>query len=172
VFTTMLLLLLLIAAMLALAVWFRCRQREKGDRHVPSVAYTPALHINATDYSLSGEGCSSPCEVTTAVCVLYLLVWEKSDVAHLECKPLLVCNTHALQVCFVWCTPFLICSPKRAEGCLDATQELLQHTVASHTLPLLLPVCTFKCDVMFVLCLNLPFSCQGPWMQIGCLANL
>ncbi|KAG7283734.1 hypothetical protein CRUP_034358 [Coryphaenoides rupestris] len=46
-------LLLLIAAMLALAVWFRCRQREKGGQHVPSVAYTPALHINATDYSLS-----------------------------------------------------------------------------------------------------------------------
>ncbi|KAI3377080.1 hypothetical protein L3Q82_000063 [Scortum barcoo] len=47
-------LLLLIMAMLGLVVWFRYRQREKG-HHVPSVTYTPALHINSTDYSLSGE---------------------------------------------------------------------------------------------------------------------
>lgn len=47
-------LLLLIMAMLSLVVWFRYRQREKG-HHVPSVTYTPALHINSTDYSLSGE---------------------------------------------------------------------------------------------------------------------
>lgn len=46
-------LLLLIMAMLGLVVWFRYRQREKGN-HVPSVTYTPALHINSTDYSLSG----------------------------------------------------------------------------------------------------------------------
>uniref|UniRef100_UPI001445F65A multiple epidermal growth factor-like domains protein 11 n=1 Tax=Epinephelus lanceolatus TaxID=310571 RepID=UPI001445F65A len=45
-------LLLLIMAMLGLVVWFRYRQREKG-HHVPSVTYTPALHINSTDYSLS-----------------------------------------------------------------------------------------------------------------------
>lgn len=47
-------LLLLIMAMLSLVIWFRYRQREKG-HHVPSVTYTPALHINSTDYSLSGE---------------------------------------------------------------------------------------------------------------------
>lgn len=51
-------LLLLIMAMLGLVVWFRYRQREKG-HHVPNVTYTPALHINSTDYSLSGEA-SSP----------------------------------------------------------------------------------------------------------------
>lgn len=47
-------LLLLIMAMLGLVVWFRYRQREKG-HHVPNVTYTPALHINSTDYSLSGK---------------------------------------------------------------------------------------------------------------------
>lgn len=47
-------LLLLIMAMLGLVVWFRYRQREKG-HPVPSVTYTPALHINSTDYSLSGR---------------------------------------------------------------------------------------------------------------------
>lgn len=47
-------LLLLIMAMLSLVVWFRYRQREKG-HHVPSVTYTPALHITSADYSLSGE---------------------------------------------------------------------------------------------------------------------
>ena len=63
-------LLLLIAAMLALVVWFRCRQREKSGQNVPSVTYTPALHINATDYSLSGERCSgfkvAPCAAAAA----------------------------------------------------------------------------------------------------------
>lgn len=48
------LLLLLIMLMLGLVVWFRYRQRQKG-RHIPTVTYTPALHINSTDYSLSGE---------------------------------------------------------------------------------------------------------------------
>lgn len=52
-------LLLLIVAMLSLVIWFRYRQREKG-QHVPSVTYTPALHINSTDYSLSGEAAASP----------------------------------------------------------------------------------------------------------------
>lgn len=47
-------LLLLIMAMLSLVIWFRFRQREKG-HHVPSVTYTPAMHINSADYSLSGE---------------------------------------------------------------------------------------------------------------------
>lgn len=47
-------LLLLIVIMLTLVIWFRYRQREKG-HPVPSVTYTPALHINSTDYSLSGE---------------------------------------------------------------------------------------------------------------------
>lgn len=47
-------LLLLIMAMLSLVVWFRYRQRDKG-HHVPNVTYTPALHINSTDYSLSGK---------------------------------------------------------------------------------------------------------------------
>lgn len=47
-------LLLLITAMLGLVFWFRYRQREKG-HPVPSVTYTPALHINSTDYSLSGK---------------------------------------------------------------------------------------------------------------------
>ena len=59
-------LLLLIAAMLALLVWFRCRQREKGNQNIPSVTYTPALHIHATDYSLSGERCSG---FKVALCV-------------------------------------------------------------------------------------------------------
>lgn len=57
-------LLLMIMAMLALVVWFRYRQREKGHR-VPSVTYTPALNINSTDYSLSG---------TTSMC-LSLFIW-------------------------------------------------------------------------------------------------
>lgn len=47
-------LLLLIFLMLSLVVWFRLRQREKGN-HVPSVTYTPAVHLTPTDYSLSGE---------------------------------------------------------------------------------------------------------------------
>ena len=62
-------LLLLIVAMLGLVVWFRYRQREKG-HHVPSVTYTPALHINATDYSLSGEtprGCLTSCSLSLSV---------------------------------------------------------------------------------------------------------
>lgn len=57
-------LLLLIMAMLGLVVWFRYRQREKG-HHVPNVTYTPALHINSTDYSLSGK--------TAAALSVYLL---------------------------------------------------------------------------------------------------
>uniref|UniRef100_A0A672JQW7 Multiple EGF like domains 11 n=1 Tax=Salarias fasciatus TaxID=181472 RepID=A0A672JQW7_SALFA len=48
------LLLLLAAAMLGLVVWFRYRQREKGNP-VPSVSYTPALHLNAADFSVSGK---------------------------------------------------------------------------------------------------------------------
>jgi len=51
-------LLLLIMTMLALVVWFRYRQREKG-QHVPNVAYTPAMHMNSTDYSLSGRKTTS-----------------------------------------------------------------------------------------------------------------
>lgn len=51
-------LLLLIMTMLGLVVWFRYRQREKG-HPVPSVTYTPALHINSTDYSLSGRTSAS-----------------------------------------------------------------------------------------------------------------
>lgn len=47
-------LLLIIMAMLSLFVWYRQRQREKG-QDMPSVSYTPALHIANTDYSLSGE---------------------------------------------------------------------------------------------------------------------
>ncbi|KAF0022247.1 hypothetical protein F2P81_025509 [Scophthalmus maximus] len=50
-------LLLLIVTMLGLVVWFRYRQREKG-HPVPNVTYTPALHINSTDYSLSGLQCT------------------------------------------------------------------------------------------------------------------
>lgn len=53
-------LLLLIMAMLSLVVWFRYRQREKG-HHVPNVTYTPALHINSTDYSLSGKTSGPVC---------------------------------------------------------------------------------------------------------------
>ncbi|TNN35291.1 Multiple epidermal growth factor-like domains protein 11 [Liparis tanakae] len=52
-------LLLLITAMLGLAVWFRYRQREK-EQPEPSVTFTPALHVNAADYSLS-ESPSSSC---------------------------------------------------------------------------------------------------------------
>lgn len=51
-------LLLLILIMLTLVIWFRYRQREKG-HPVPSVTYTPALHINSTDYSLSGEAATA-----------------------------------------------------------------------------------------------------------------
>lgn len=51
-------LLLLILIMLSLVIWFRYRQREKG-HPVPSVTYTPALHINSTDYSLSGEAATA-----------------------------------------------------------------------------------------------------------------
>ncbi|AWP01063.1 putative multiple epidermal growth factor-like domains protein 11, partial [Scophthalmus maximus] len=51
-------LLLLIVTMLGLVVWFRYRQREKG-HPVPNVTYTPALHINSTDYSLSDSSPSS-----------------------------------------------------------------------------------------------------------------
>lgn len=51
-------LLMLIVIMLSLVIWFRYRQREKG-HHVPSVTYTPALHINSTDYSLSGEAAAA-----------------------------------------------------------------------------------------------------------------
>lgn len=51
-------LLLLILIMLSLVIWFRYRQREKG-HPVPSVTYTPALHINSTDYSLSGEAAAA-----------------------------------------------------------------------------------------------------------------
>lgn len=47
-------LLLIIMAMLSVFVWYRQRQREKG-QDMPSVSYTPALHITNTDYSLSGE---------------------------------------------------------------------------------------------------------------------
>lgn len=47
-------LLLIIMAMLSLFVWYRQRQREKG-QDMPSVSYTPALHITNIDYSLSGE---------------------------------------------------------------------------------------------------------------------
>ncbi|KAI4830768.1 hypothetical protein KUCAC02_002381, partial [Chaenocephalus aceratus] len=57
-------LLLLIMAMLGLVVWFRYRQREKG-HHVPNVTYTPALHINSTDYSLSD---SSPSNSSAGRC--------------------------------------------------------------------------------------------------------
>lgn len=58
-------LLLMIMAMLALVVWFRYRQREKGHR-VPSVTYTPALNISSTDYSLSG---------TISVCLSFSSDW-------------------------------------------------------------------------------------------------
>lgn len=51
-------LLLLIMTMLGLVVWFRYRQREKG-QHVPNVSYNPALHINSADYSLSGKSTHS-----------------------------------------------------------------------------------------------------------------
>lgn len=47
-------LLLIIMAMLSLFVWFRQRQRDKG-QDMPSVSYTPALRVTNTDYSLSGE---------------------------------------------------------------------------------------------------------------------
>lgn len=47
-------LLLIIMAMLSLFVWYRQRQRDKG-QDMPSVSYTPALRITNTDYSLSGE---------------------------------------------------------------------------------------------------------------------
>lgn len=47
-------LLLIIMAMLSLFVWFRQRQRDKG-QEMPSVSYTPALRVTNTDYSLSGE---------------------------------------------------------------------------------------------------------------------
>ncbi|KAJ8248723.1 hypothetical protein GJAV_G00227040 [Gymnothorax javanicus] len=55
-------LLLIIMSMLMLFVWYRLRLQEKG-HDMPSVSYTPALHITNTDYSLSdymkGSVCSS-----------------------------------------------------------------------------------------------------------------
>lgn len=48
-------LLLIIMAMLSLFVWYRQRQRDKGQEIQPSVSYTQALHITNTDYSLSGK---------------------------------------------------------------------------------------------------------------------
>lgn len=52
-------LLLIIMAMLSLFVWYRQRQRDKGQEMQPSVSYTQALHITNTDYSLSGKIFSS-----------------------------------------------------------------------------------------------------------------
>ncbi|GAA6087923.1 multiple epidermal growth factor-like domains protein 11 isoform X1 [Tachysurus ichikawai] len=67
-------LLLIIMAMLSLFVWYRQRQREKG-QDMPSVSYTPALHITNTDYSLSdtsqsssGQCFSNPSYHTVAQC--------------------------------------------------------------------------------------------------------
>lgn len=48
-------LLLIIMAMLSLFVWYRQRQREKGQEIQPSVSYTQAMHISNTDYSMSGK---------------------------------------------------------------------------------------------------------------------
>lgn len=47
-------LLLIIMAVLSLFVWYRQRQREKS-HDMPSVSYTPALHLTNADYALSGE---------------------------------------------------------------------------------------------------------------------
>ncbi|MEQ2161503.1 hypothetical protein GOODEAATRI_010245, partial [Goodea atripinnis] len=48
-------LLLILMAMLSVFVWYRQRQREKGQEIQPSVSYSQAMHINSTDYSLSGK---------------------------------------------------------------------------------------------------------------------
>uniref|UniRef100_A0A3B4EZI5 Multiple EGF like domains 11 n=1 Tax=Pundamilia nyererei TaxID=303518 RepID=A0A3B4EZI5_9CICH len=68
-------LLLMIMAMLALVVWFRYRQREKGHR-VPSVTYTPALNISSTDYSLSGT-----ISVLNTLCLTLSLDYVKSSLS-------------------------------------------------------------------------------------------
>lgn len=68
-------LLLIIMAMLSLFVWFRQRQRDKG-QEMPSVSYTPALRVTNTDYSLSetsqssssGQCFSNPSYHTVAQC--------------------------------------------------------------------------------------------------------
>lgn len=69
-------LLLLILIMLSLVIWFRYRQREKG-HPVPSVTYTPALHINPTDYSLSGEAATAT--KLTSARVVSLLSQQQED---------------------------------------------------------------------------------------------
>lgn len=48
-------LLLIIMAMLSVFVWYRQRQRDKGQEIQPSVSYTQPMHINNADYSLSGK---------------------------------------------------------------------------------------------------------------------
>lgn len=48
-------LLLILMAMLSVFVWYRQRQRDKGQEIQPSVSYSQAMHINNTDYSLSGK---------------------------------------------------------------------------------------------------------------------
>uniref|UniRef100_A0AAV2L5U5 EGF-like domain-containing protein n=1 Tax=Knipowitschia caucasica TaxID=637954 RepID=A0AAV2L5U5_KNICA len=46
-------LLLIVMAMLSLFVWYRQRQRDKGQEIQPSVSYSQAMHMTNTDYSLS-----------------------------------------------------------------------------------------------------------------------
>ncbi|KAK7891234.1 hypothetical protein WMY93_023197 [Mugilogobius chulae] len=62
-------LLLIVMALLSLFVWYRQRQRDKGQEIQPSVSYSQAMHITNTDYSLSECGSTvamrpSPSDVT------------------------------------------------------------------------------------------------------------
>ncbi|KTG31121.1 hypothetical protein cypCar_00045270, partial [Cyprinus carpio] len=79
-------LLLIIMAMLSLFVWFRQRQRDKG-QEMPSVSYTPALRVTNTDYSLSetsqsssgGQCFSNPSYHTVAQCNISSTITNNLD---------------------------------------------------------------------------------------------
>ena len=59
-------LLVSIVALLSVLMWYRHKRQDKG-HEMPSVLYTPAMHVSTTDYSLSGQ-CVCLC-VCVCVCV-------------------------------------------------------------------------------------------------------
>lgn len=58
--TGIILLLFLLVVLLGLFAWRRRRHKEKGRELAPRVSYTPAMRMTSTDYSLSGEGATTP----------------------------------------------------------------------------------------------------------------
>lgn len=70
-------LLLIIMAMLSLFVWYRQRQRDKGQDIQPSVSYSQAMHITGTDYSLSGETPDTIPEICMSLLGICILVWPE-----------------------------------------------------------------------------------------------